>query len=118
MKENKLSHIGVVFSLDIVGTKVTPPMLSQHSRSQALVKEEGCDRCGEPTLNLAILIEMKPERKPLGRNPLSDAPYQNLGMVSNGQGPGQHPLGDASCHEHHVYVIMHAIAGVDKFLVA
>ena len=28
-----------------------------------LVKEEGCDRRGEPTLNLAILMEMKPERK-------------------------------------------------------
>jgi len=38
-------------------------MLSQHSRSQALVKEEGCVRRGEPTLNLAILMEMKPERK-------------------------------------------------------
>ena len=23
-----------------------------------------------------------------------------------------------SCHEHHVYVIMHVIEGVDKFLVA
>ena len=41
---------------------LTPPMLSQHSRSQALVKEEGCDRRGEPTLNLATLMEMKPER--------------------------------------------------------
>ena len=41
---------------------LTPPMLSQHSRSLALVKEEGCDRRGEPTLNLAILMEMKPER--------------------------------------------------------
>ena len=50
-------------------------MLSQHSRSQALVKEEGCDRRGEPMLNLAILMEMKPKRKPLGHNPLSDAPY-------------------------------------------
>ena len=65
-------------------------MLSQHSRSQALVKEEGCDRRGEPTLNLAILMEMKPERKSLGRNPLSDAPYRN---------PGQHPLGDAPCRD-------------------
>ena len=92
MKENKLSHIGVVFSLDIVGTKVTPPMLSQHSRSQTLVKEEGCDRRGEPTLNLAILMEMKPKRKPLGRNPLSDAPYRNPGMVLNGQGPGRQLL--------------------------
>ena len=58
-------------------------MLSQHSRSQALVKEEGCVRCGEPMLNLAILMEMKPERKPLGRNPLSNAPYRNPGMVLN-----------------------------------
>ena len=41
---------------------ITPPMLSQHSRSQTLVKEEGCDRRGEPTLNLATLMEMKPER--------------------------------------------------------
>ena len=74
-------------------------MLSQHSRSQALVKEESCDMRGEPTLNLAILMEMKPERKPLGRNPLSDAPYRNPGMVLNGQGPGRHPLGDASCRD-------------------
>ena len=36
-------------------------MVSQQSRSQALVKEEGCVRRGEPTLNLAILIEMKPK---------------------------------------------------------
>jgi hypothetical protein len=32
----------------------------------------------------------------LGRNPLSDASYQNLDMVLNGQGPGRHPLGGAS----------------------
>ena len=62
----------------------TQTMLSQHSRSQALVKEEGCDRHGEPTLNLTILMEIKPERKPLGRNPFSDAPYRNPGMVLNG----------------------------------
>ena len=74
-------------------------MLSQRSRSQALVKEEGCDRRGEPTLNLAILMKMKPERKSLGRNPLSDAPYRNPGMVLNGQGPGRHPLGDAPCRD-------------------
>ena len=74
-------------------------MLSQHSRSQALVKEEGCDRRGEPTLTLAILMEMKPEIKPLERNPLSDAPYRNPGMVLNGQEPGRHPLGDAPCHD-------------------
>ena len=66
--------------------------------SQALVNE-GCDKRGEPTLNLAILIEMKPERKSLGRNPFSDAPYRNPGMVLNGQGPGQHPLDDALCHD-------------------
>ena len=74
-------------------------MLSPHSRSQALVKKEGCDRHGEPTLNLAILMEMTPERKPLGCNPLSDAPYWNPGMMLNGQGPGRHPLGDASCRD-------------------
>jgi hypothetical protein len=38
---------------------------------------------------------MKPHEKSLGRNPLSDAPYRNPGMVLNGQGPGRHPLGDA-----------------------
>ena len=41
-------------------------------------------------------MEMKPERKSLGRNPLSDAPYRNPGMVLNGQGPGRHPR-DAPC---------------------
>lgn len=74
-------------------------MLSQHSRSQALVKEEGCDRLGEPTLNLAILMEMKPKRNPLGRNPLRDAPYRNPGMGLNGRGPGRLPLGDAPCRD-------------------
>ena len=46
--------------------------------------------------NLAILMEMKPKRIPLGRNPLSDAPCQNPGMVLNEQGPGRH-LRDAPC---------------------
>jgi hypothetical protein len=41
-------------------------------------------------------MEMKPHEKSLGRNPLSDAPYQNPGMVLNRQGLGYHPLGDAS----------------------
>jgi hypothetical protein len=40
-------------------------------------------------------MEMKPHEKSLGRNPLSDAPYRNPGMVLNGQVPGRHPLGDA-----------------------
>jgi hypothetical protein len=40
-------------------------------------------------------MEMKPHEKLLRRNPLSDALYQNLGMVLNGQGSGRHPLGDA-----------------------
>jgi hypothetical protein len=40
-------------------------------------------------------MEMKPYEKLLGRNPLSDAPYWNLSMVLNRQGPGRHPLGDA-----------------------
>jgi hypothetical protein len=41
-------------------------------------------------------MKMKPYEKSLGRNPFSDAPYQNPGMVLNGQGSGCHPLGDAS----------------------
>ena len=41
---------------------------------------------------------MKPERKPLGRNPLSDASYRNPGMVLNDQGPGHHPH-DAPCRD-------------------
>jgi hypothetical protein len=72
-------------------------MLPQHKRSQVLVKEEGCDRLGEPTLNLVILMEMKPERNPSGCNLLSDAPYRNPDMVLNGQGPNQQPLGDTPC---------------------
>jgi hypothetical protein len=40
-------------------------------------------------------MEMKPHEKMLGRNPLSDAPCRNPGMVLNGQGSGRHPLGDA-----------------------
>ncbi|AQL05851.1 Retrovirus-related Pol polyprotein LINE-1 [Zea mays] len=38
---------------------------------------------------------MKPQRKPLGCNPLSDASYRNPGMVLNEQGPGRHPSSDA-----------------------
>ena len=45
--------------------------------------------------NPATLMEMKPKRTSLGRNPLSDAPYRNPGVVSNEQGPGRHPLGGA-----------------------
>jgi hypothetical protein len=41
-------------------------------------------------------MEMKPHKKSLRRNPLSDAPYRNPGMVLNGQGSGRHILGDAS----------------------
>jgi hypothetical protein len=40
-------------------------------------------------------MKMKPYKKSLGRNPLSDASYRNSGMVLNGQRPGRHPLGDA-----------------------
>jgi hypothetical protein len=36
---------------------------------------------------------MKPHRKSLGCNALSDAPYRNPGMVLNGQGSGHHLLG-------------------------
>jgi hypothetical protein len=55
----------------------------------------GCVSFGEPTTILSIFMEMKPHEKTLERNPLSDAPYRNPGMVLNGQGPGHHPLGDA-----------------------
>jgi hypothetical protein len=40
-------------------------------------------------------MEMKPHGKLLGRNPLSDTPYQNPGMVLNGQGLGHHPFDGA-----------------------
>jgi hypothetical protein len=40
-------------------------------------------------------MEMKPHEKTLGRNPLSDAPYRNPGMMLNGQWSGRHLLGDA-----------------------
>lgn len=40
-------------------------------------------------------LEKKPNRNSLGRNPLSDAPYRNPGVVINEQGPGRHPLGAA-----------------------
>ena len=48
--------------------------------------------------NLATLMEMKPKRIPLERNPLSDAPCRNPGMVLNEQGPGRHPR-DAPCRD-------------------
>ena len=41
--------------------------------------------------NSATLMEMKPKRFSLGRNPLSDAPHRNPGVVENGQGRGRHP---------------------------
>ena len=41
--------------------------------------------------NSATLMEMKPRRFLLGRNPLSDVPHRNTGVVSNGQGLGRHP---------------------------
>ena len=43
-------------------------------------------------------MEMKPEIKSLGRNPLSDAPYRNPSMVLNEQGPGRRPR-DAPCRD-------------------
>jgi hypothetical protein len=48
--------------------------------------------------NLATFMEMKPKRIPLGRNPLSNVPCWNLGMVLNKQEPGRHPH-DAPCHD-------------------
>ena len=46
--------------------------------------------------NLTTLMEMKPKRILLGRNPLSDVPCRNPGMVLNEQGPGRHPC-DVPC---------------------
>jgi hypothetical protein len=40
-------------------------------------------------------MKMKRYGKSLRRSPLSDAPYQNPGMVLNGQGLGRRPLGGA-----------------------
>jgi hypothetical protein len=41
-------------------------------------------------------MEIKSHEKSLGRNPFSNVPYRNPGMVLNGQGPGRHPLGGVS----------------------
>jgi hypothetical protein len=57
--------------------------------------QQCCVRLSKLTTILTISIEMKPHEKLLGHNPLSDAPYQNLGMVLNRQGPSRHPLGGA-----------------------
>jgi hypothetical protein len=56
----------------------------------------GCVRLDEPTTILTIFMEMKPYEKSLGRNPLSNASYQNPGMVLNGQGPRHHSLDGTS----------------------
>jgi hypothetical protein len=56
----------------------------------------GCVRFGKATTILAIFMKMKSHEKSLGCNPLSDASYQNPGMVLNGQGSDRHPLGDAA----------------------
>jgi hypothetical protein len=45
--------------------------------------------------NPTTLMEMKPERILLERNPLSDVLYWNSGVESNGQEPCYHPLGGA-----------------------
>ena len=48
--------------------------------------------------NVATLMEMKPKRIRLGRNPLSDSLCRNQGMVLNEQGLGRHPR-DVSCRD-------------------
>ena len=40
-------------------------------------------------------MDMKPIRNSLGRNPLSDVPHRNPGVVLNEQGPGRHSLSGA-----------------------
>ena len=59
--EPKKKHRWAIAKINETWSKTTPPMLSQYSRSQALVKKEGCDRRGEPTLNLDILMEINPK---------------------------------------------------------
>jgi hypothetical protein len=39
---------------------------------------------------------MKPHKKSLGRNPLSDTPYRNPGMALNGQESGHHLISGVS----------------------
>jgi hypothetical protein len=41
----------------------------------------------------ALHFHSEPHEKLLGCNPLSDAPYRNMGMVLNREGPGRHPFG-------------------------
>jgi hypothetical protein len=54
-------------------------------------------RSGEPTVKkTTTLMNLKPTRDSLGRNPLSDAPHRNSGVVLNGQGPGRYPLSGVS----------------------
>jgi hypothetical protein len=40
-------------------------------------------------------MKIKPHKKLLGHNPLSNAAYRNPDMVLNGQGLDRHPLGGA-----------------------
>jgi hypothetical protein len=70
-------------------------MLSNIAGPKPEKRRNGCVRLVEPTTILAISIKIKPHEKSLERNLLSDAPYQNPGMVLNGQGPDRHPLGGA-----------------------
>ena len=77
--------------------KTLSPESSQHSRSQARVKEEGCVRFWQTSIKNATLMDLKPTRiNSLGRNPLSDALHRNPGVVINGQRPGRHPPKGAS----------------------
>jgi hypothetical protein len=71
----------------------TLAILSLHSRSEALVKE-GCDRLGEPMLNLATshFNGDGTRMQLLGRNPFGDTPYQNPSMVLMGKGQVSTPL--------------------------
>lgn len=67
----------------------TLPMMSQHNRSRALVKKEGCDRLVKPTLNLAIISNRDEIRKKIVGARV--VPYQNR-VDLNGKGPSQYPF--------------------------
>ena len=59
--------------------KTLSPESSQYSQSQVRVKEEGCVRFWQTNIKNATLMDLKPTRNSLGRNPLSDALHRNTG---------------------------------------
>ena len=46
--------------------RLSSPESSQHSRSQARIKEEGCVRFWQTSIKIATLMDLKPTRNSLG----------------------------------------------------